>query len=269
MRVGIVQLCSGLDIDANIETASKFIRSAAADGASMVVTPEMTHLLQSRSSGLMDAVQPQDTDKGVAHFSKLAKELGVNVLIGSLAVKNDDTKALNRSFLFGKEGEIKAVYDKIHLFDIQLSRAETYAESKTYKRGEAGVTVDVEGTKVGMSICYDVRFPGLYRDYANSGAEIMAIPSAFTRPTGEAHWEILLRARAIETGSFIVAPAQGGKHEDGRATWGRSMIVGPWGEIRVRLDHDEPGYVCAKLDTADVAMARRKIPAWQHNPDYT
>lgn len=269
MRVGIVQLNSGTDIQANLETAGGFVREAASEGASLVATPEMTHFMQRRSSALLDTIVAQDEDKGVAYFGALAKELGISLLIGSLAIRQGEDRAVNRSFLFGPNGDTLASYDKIHLFDVQVSRTETYTESKTYDRGNKGVTAEIGDMKLGLSICYDVRFPKLYQDYANAGAEIMTVPAAFTRPTGEAHWEILLKARAIETASFVVAPAQGGQHEDGRATWGRSMIVGPWGEIRAKLDHDEPGFVCATLDKADVDMARRKIPAWQHNPDYT
>lgn len=268
MKVAAVQLCSGVDIDANLFVAERLIRAAAHDGARFIATPEMTHIVQRSPKRLFAALQPQDRDKGVRFFAALAKELGIHLLIGSLAILKSEGRAANRSFVFDPHGEILACYDKIHLFDVSVSRKETWKESAVYDRGEAAVIADINGANLGLSICYDVRFAGLYRSYAEAGAQILAVPAAFTKPTGEAHWKALLRARAIETGSFVIAPAQGGLHEDGRTTHGHSLIIGPWGEIVAEIENNEPGYILADIDVADVVDARSKIPAWQHNPAY-
>lgn len=260
---------SGVDIDANLAAAEALIRAAANQGASFIATPEMTHILQRSSKKLFAAITDEANDSGVKRFAALAKELSIDLLIGSLAIKTGEKRAANRSYLFGPEGRIKARYDKIHLFDVTVSAAETWKESNVYDRGDKAVMADIDGGALGLSICYDLRFPPLYRHYGQSGADIIAVPAAFTRPTGEAHWAPLLRARAIETGSFIIAPAQGGLHADGRTTYGHSMIIGPWGDIRARLDNDEAGFICAEIDVADVQDARRRIPAWNHNPDYS
>ena len=268
IKAAVIQLRSTAQIEQNLETAGRLIRQAAADGARFIATPEMTHILQRSPKRLFAAISEEEQDKGVAYFSAIASELKIDLLIGSVAIKTGEARAANRSFLFDKSGAITARYDKIHLFDVTVSRAETWKESNVYDRGEGAVLADIDGAKLGLSICYDLRFAKLYRHYARSGAQILTVPAAFTRPTGEAHWESLLRARAIETSSFVIAPAQGGSHEDGRSTWGRSMIVGPWGRIRAILDHDEPGYICVELDVADVKSARSKIPAWNYEPDY-
>jgi len=269
MKVACVQMRSGIDIEANLAQAETLIRQAASAGAVFVATPEMTHILQRSSKRLFAAISEEETDQGLVHFSALAKELGIDLLIGSLAIKTGETRAANRSYLFGPDGQIKARYDKIHLFDVTVSREETWKESNVYDGGDAAVRAKVGVAELGLSICYDVRFADLYRRYGQAGVDIISVPAAFTRPTGEAHWETLLRARAIETGSFIIAPAQGGRHEDGRATWGHSMIIGPWGDIRAHIDGDVPGIICADIDLTDVAEARRKIPAWQHDPEYS
>ena len=268
IKAAVIQLCSTGQIEQNLDAAGALIRQAAADGAGFVATPEMTHILQRSPKRLFGAISEEADDGGVTYFSTLARELKIDLLIGSLAIKTGESRAANRSFLFDKNGKITARYDKIHLFDVTVSRAETWKESNVYDRGEGAVLADIDGAKLGLSICYDLRFAKLYRHYARSGAQILTVPAAFTRPTGEAHWESLLRARAIETSSFVIAPAQGGAHEDGRATWGRSMIVGPWGRVRAILAHDEPGYICAELDIEDVISARAKIPAWDYEPDY-
>lgn len=269
MKLACVQMRSGVDIDANLAQADSLIRRAAAEGATFIATPEMTHLLQRSSKRLFAAITDEARDKGVAHFGTLAEELGIDLLIGSLAIKTGERRAANRSILFGPDGVIKARYDKIHLFDVTVSPEETWKESHVYDGGTKAVLSTVGPANIGLSICYDVRFADLYRTYGQAGADIITVPAAFTRPTGKAHWETLLRARAIETGSFIVAPAQGGIHADGRSTWGHSMIVGPWGEILAEIPGDEPGFICADIDLNDVIEARRKIPAWQHNPAYS
>jgi len=269
MKIAAIQMRSGVDINANLEAVDVLIRRAVNDGASFVATPEMTHILQRSSKRLFATITDEEADLGVKYFAALANELGIDLLIGSLAIKTGENRAANRSYLFNEKGHITARYDKIHLFDVTVSREETWKESNVYDRGETAVTADIQGATLGLSICYDLRFPSLYRHYGQSGVDIMTVPAAFTKPTGEAHWEALLRARAIETGSFVIAPAQGGLHEDGRTTYGHSMIIGPWGNILAHLDNDEPGYICADIDLDDVPNARRKIPAWNHNPDYS
>ena len=268
IRAAVIQLRSGVTVQENLEAATTLIRQAAIDGAEFIATPEMTHILQRSPKRLFDSITDESNDLGVKHFAALADELSIDLLIGSLAIKTGEKRAVNRSYLFGKDGVLKARYDKIHLFDVTVSSAETWKESNVYDRGETAVMSEIDGATLGLSICYDLRFAPLYKHYARSGAQILTVPAAFTRPTGEAHWESLLRARAIETSSFVIAPAQGGTHEDGRSTWGRSMIIGPWGDIRAILDHDVPGYICADLDMADVTSARSKIPAWDYQPDY-
>jgi len=268
MKIAAIQMRSGVEIDANLDAAEALIRAAAGEGADFIATPEMTHLLQRSSKRLFQVITEEDKDRGIKHFGALAKELGIDLLIGSLAIKTGENRAANRSFLFGRDGNIKARYDKIHLFDVTVSREETWVESKVYDRGRQAVTAKIGDAVLGLSVCYDLRFPALYRHYGQTSADILSIPAAFTRPTGQAHWETLLRARAIETGSFVIAPAQGGLHEDGRKTYGHSMIIGPWGDIRAELEHDDPGYICAEIDRQDVQIVRRKIPSWNHDPEF-
>ncbi len=269
MRAACIQLRSGADIEANIEEASALIREASDKGATFIATPEMTHILQRSPNKLFAVIQPEDSDAGVKAFSTLAAELSIDLLIGSMAIQTGERRAANRSFLFGPDGALKARYDKIHLFDVTLSRKETWKESNVYDGGQASSLTNIGSAKLGLTICYDLRFAHLYRQYGQRGAEIIAVPAAFTRPTGEAHWHTLLRARAIETGSFIIAPAQGGDHEDGRTTFGHSLMVNPWGEIIAERDNDTPGILLADINLSEVEEARRKIPAWNHSPDFT
>ena len=268
MKIAAIQMRSGTDIPRNIRAAEHLIKDAARAGAQFIATPEMTHVLNRDSKALFLTIKPESEDLGVAAFSALAKELSVFLLIGSLAIRTGERRAANRSYLFGPLGEIIARYNKIHLFDVTVSERETWKESRVYDAGQQAVISDISGVKLGLSICYDVRFANLYKTYAQSGAHIISVPAAFTRPTGEAHWETLLKARAIETGSYIIAPAQGGDHADGRSTWGRSMIIGPWGEVVSALDHDTPEYLLADIDIEAVTSARQKIPAWNTKPDF-
>lgn len=268
MKIAAIQLCSGVDIEANLRAAETLIRAAASDGAIFIATPEMTHIIQRSPKRLFAAIKPEAQDVGVAFFGALADELNIHLLIGSLAILKSEGRAVNRSYLFGPKGNILARYDKIHLFDVTLSRKETWKESAVYDRGDRAVMANIGEAKLGLSICYDVRFPELYRHYGQEGVQILTVPAAFTAPTGEAHWEPLLRARAIETGSFVIAPAQGGQHEDGRQTYGHSLIIGPWGDVMAELDSNTPGYVTADINLADVESIRAKIPAWQHRPTY-
>jgi len=265
LDVALVQMRSGVEPAANIAAATALIREAAATGARLVMTPETTHMVQKDAAQALAHMQLQDNEPAVAAFSGLARELGITLLIGSLAVRTEEARAANRSFLFAPDGDLAATYDKAHMFDVGLGRGETYRESENYRPGKRLVVADAAGTRLGLSICYDVRFAYLYRRLAKAGAEVLTVPAAFTRPTGRAHWEVLLRARAIETGSYVLAPAQGGLHEDGRRTWGHSMIVGPWGEIVAARSDDEPGILTATLDLDKVTEARRRIPALEHD----
>jgi len=264
MRAACIQLGSGGDIYANMEQATHLIRAAHKDGARFIATPENTALMTSHTASLFHAIDAQDICLNVSQFSALAKELSIDLLIGSLAIKLSDTKAANRSLLFGPDGKVAARYDKIHLFDVEINAKESWKESANYTAGTKPVLADIGGFKTGLSICYDLRFAALYKYYARQGAHIMTVPSAFTAVTGEAHWEILLRARAIETSAYIIAPAQGGVRDNGRSTWGRSMIVDPWGDIIAHLDHDKPGYICADLSLETVTDIRKRLPAWQN-----
>ncbi len=254
---------SGVDVTANIAAASDLVRAAAGEGAAFIATPEMTHLLQRDPKALRETIQTMEADAGIAAFSALAAELSVNLLIGSMAILREDGKIANRSCLFSPDGGLQAQYDKIHLFEAALPQGETYREADSYEAGDRPVIADVGAHRLGMTICYDLRFPALYRKYSSAQVDMISVPAAFTVATGKAHWETLLRARAIETGAYILAPAQGGHHEDGRKTWGRSMIITPWGEVAAQLGHDEPGFICAQLDKVKVENARRRIPAWR------
>lgn len=262
MKVACIQMCSGADPAANLVAASALIREAAAGGAKLIATPEMTGLLQRKSKLFWQAVKTEADDPLIPAFSALARELKVTLLIGSLAVKTGAARAANRSFLFGPDGELITTYDKIHLFDVDLGRGDTWKESALYDGGDRAVLARTQEANIGLTICYDVRFASLYRVLAQAGAQIIAVPAAFTRPTGEAHWEALIRARGIETGSFIMAPAQVGEHEDGRKTWGQSLIIDPWGCVLAKAGTDAPAIISAQIDLDDCQTARQKIPAW-------
>ncbi len=267
LDIALVQMRSGIDPERNLRDASALIREAAATGARFVATPETTHLVQKDADQAFAVMKTQDEEPAIPAFSALAKELGIHLLIGSMAIRIGERKAANRSFLFAPDGSIAATYDKAHMFDVGLGKGETYRESDNYQAGKQLAVADIDGAKLGLSICYDVRFAYLYRRLAKAGAQIISVPAAFTKPTGRAHWEILLRARAIETGAYVIAPAQGGLHEDGRKTWGHSVIIGPWGEVVAELDHDEPGILTATLDMRKVEEARRRVPALEHDRD--
>jgi predicted amidohydrolase len=260
MKVALIQTRTPATPQAALAHVLPLVREAAAGGASFIATPEGTNVLQKDRSLLLPMLTSQDEDVVVSGLRAAARELGVWLLIGSALVKREDGKAANRSLLISPEGAIVASYDKLHMFDVDLPTGETARESATYEPGARAVTARAGELKLGMTVCYDLRFPALYRALALAGAEVMTIPAAFTRPTGEAHWEVLMRARAIETGAFVLAPAQGGRHEDGRGTWGHSLAVAPWGEVIARLDHDEPGVLFADLDLAAAAKARAAIP---------
>jgi len=261
LKVGLIQLRTPADQAAALEHAAPLIREAAANGAQLIATPEGTNLLQRRREAFFEKVAPMEQDPAVIGLIRLAAELRVWLLVGSALVKRADGQAANRSILVRPDGAVAATYDKLHMFDVDLPTGERHRESALYTPGDRAVATTAAGAALGLTICYDLRFPALHRALAKAGAEVLTVPSAFTRPTGEKHWEILLRARAIETGSFVVAPAQGGTHQDGRATWGHSMVVAPWGEVIALADHDEPCALMAELDLAEVAKARQAIPA--------
>jgi deaminated glutathione amidase len=261
--VGLVQMRSGLTPGPNLDAACKLIGEAKAAGADYVQTPEMTNILALKRELLFKEIVAEEEDVSLTTFREVARKLAIHLHIGSLAIKISPEKAANRSFLIDPAGEIVARYDKIHMFDVDLAGGESYRESRNYRPGELAVTADLPWGRLGLTICYDLRFPALYRALADAGASFIAIPAAFTKQTGEAHWHVLQRARAIENGCFVFAAAQGGRHENGRDTFGHSVVIDPWGRILAE-GNAEPGIVMAKIDPAEVAKARARIPSLQH-----
>jgi len=261
MRVAALQMTSGTKPDPNLDSLERLAEQAATDGATYLLSPEVTVVFAENRDGLRSVAGPWPGNPAVARVGALARRLGVHLHLGSLAVALPDGRFANRSVLFGPDGELVATYDKIHLFDATLPGLRNYRESETYAPGDVAVTADLGAFRLGFTICYDVRFPALHRALAEAGATLLAVPAAFTVPTGEAHWEVLLRARAIETGSYVIAAAQAGSHENGRSTYGNSMIIDPWGKVIARLGGDGPGIAMADIDPAAVAEARGKVPA--------
>jgi predicted amidohydrolase len=263
-KVACVQLNAARDIEPNIAAASALIRKAKAQGAAFILTPENTGMIEPKRPQMLEKAKPEAEHPAIPAFSALAAELGVWLLIGSLQIKLDAATCANRSFLFDARGRVAARYDKIHMFDVDLKGGESYRESKTFRPGDRAVVADTPWGKVGLTVCYDLRFAYLYRALAQAGASFLTVPSAFTVPTGQPHWHTLLRARAIETGSFVFAPAQCGEHAEGRKTYGHSLIVAPWGEV-LADGGEEPGVITADIDPAKVAEARAMIPALTHD----
>ena len=263
-RAACVQLRSTDDVAENIRAASALIREAKAKGAEFIATPENTTLMAPDGGAKLERSFPEQADPALPAFRTLAAELGAWLLIGSLAIKVSDTKTANRSFLIDPKGAIVARYDKIHLFDVDLPSGEKYRESNTVAGGGHAVTADLPWGKIGLSVCYDLRFPQLYRTLAQAGALLLTVPAAFTDTTGKAHWHVLLRTRAIENGAFVIAPAQGGTHAGGRKTYGHSLIVAPWGEVLAEAGTD-PGVIVADIDPARAADARARIPNLKHD----
>lgn len=266
-RVGLVQLRCGRSVPPNIDMAEALIRRAAKGGAQYVQTPENTAIMELEPERLLAAVDTEERSVPLARLRDLAKEIGIFLHIGSLAVKLDPAKVANRSYLISPDGEIAARYDKLHLFDVDLAGGESYRESRNVKPGGKAVLADLPWGRLGLSICYDLRFPALYRALANAGAIFIAVPAAFTKQTGEAHWHVLIRARAIETGAFIFAASQGGLHENGRSTFGHSLIVSPWGEVLAEAGED-PQILFADIDPRLAAEARAKVPSLKHGRDF-
>ena len=271
LPIALIQTRTPAAPEAALAHVAPLIREAAAGGAKLILTPEATNFMIRDRDRRAAVLTLQDDDAVVAGLRNLARELGVWMLIGSAIVKSgvaDDDRAANRSLLIDDGGEIVAAYDKLHVFDVDLPTGERWRESEAVRPGEAAVIAGTPWGGLGLTVCYDIRFPQLYRALARTGAAMIAVPAAFTVPTGEAHWETLLRARAIGTGAFILAPAQGGTHEDGRRTWGRSTVVAPWGEVIARLDHDDPGVLFATLDLDAVDRARAAIPQLAHDREF-
>ncbi|SFL67849.1 carbon-nitrogen hydrolase family protein [Methylobacterium pseudosasicola] len=263
-----VQMRSGRDPGINRDAAVAGVREAASRGAAYVQTPEMTSLVERSRERLFERVTTEDRDETLASLRQTARETGALVHIGSIAVRSGD-KIANRAYLIGADGAILGSYDKLHLFDVDLPSGERWRESATYTGGACAILGSTPWAMLGLTICYDIRFPALYRALAEAGAEILTAPACFTRQTGEAHWHILQRARAIETGAFVISAAQGGVHEDGRETYGHSLIIDPWGRVLADAGGSEPGVILAEIDLAQVADARARIPALQHARAFT
>lgn len=270
MRAALVQLTVGDDPKANLPETLTYLRAAAAGGADLVLTPECTGLLSSSRDHQRRVLRTEAEDETLAALRAEARAIGISVLVGSLGLLTGDAdgRFANRSFLIGADGEIVARYDKIHMFDVNVSETEVYRESAAYRPGARAVVADMPFARIGMAVCYDLRFPHLFRRLAQGGAQILTVPAAFNHLTGEAHWEVLLRARAIETGCFVLAPAQTGFHPEehgkGRRTHGHSLAVNPWGEVMVDAGTD-PGVTFVDLDLSEVDKARGRVPSLTHD----
>jgi predicted amidohydrolase len=269
LRCALIQTRTPATQEAALAHAAPLIEQAIADGAAFIATPEGSNLLQRKRDLFVETAVSVQDDVFVQGVRDLARRHGVTILIGSALVQRDDGLFANRSLLIGPGGEIEAHYDKIHMFDVDLPTGERHRESNLYTPGDRAVSVPTPWGGLGLTICYDLRFPILFQALAQTGVSLITVPAAFTRPTGEAHWHPLLRARAIETGAFILAPAQGGMHEDGRGTYGHSLVVTPWGEVIAELDHEQPGVLMADLDLTLVETARLAIPNLKNQRAWT
>jgi len=265
VKAACIQVNASNDMDDNIRAASALACDARAAGAELVVMPENVSMMEWGRANILAKALPEKEHKALAAFQELARETGLWLHTGSLAVfLPEEGKVANRSYFLSPEGEVVAQYDKIHMFDVDLGEGEVYRESATFAPGREAVLADSPWGKIGMTICYDLRFPHLFRSLAHAGADILTVPAAFTRITGKAHWHVLLRARAIETGCFVLAPAQCGEHAGGRQTFGHALIVSPWGAILADAG-EQPGYIMASLDLDQVAEARGKVPSLSHD----
>jgi predicted amidohydrolase len=261
-KVALVQMRSAMEPKANIAAALAAIEEAKSAGADYVLTPEMTNIIAKRER-MMATIVEEERDPTLAALREAARKHSLYIHIGSLAIRASPERAANRSFLIDRRGDVVARYDKIHMFDVDLAGGESYRESHSYRPGDLAVVAGLPWGRLGVTICYDLRFPALYRALAESGASFLSIPSAFTKPTGEAHWHVLMRARAIENGCFVFAAAQGGRHESGRESFGHSLIVDPWGQILAE-GGTEPAVILADVDPAQVTAARSRIPSLHH-----
>jgi len=266
-RAGLVQLRSGRTVASNLDKAEALVRRAAKGGAQYVQTPENTGIMELKPELVLAAAESEGKSAPLAWARALARELGIWLHIGSIAIKLDPSRVANRSYLLDPEGSVTARYDKLHMFDVDLAGGESYRESQYFRPGAKAVLADLPFGRFGLSICYDLRFASLYRALAAAGAELIAIPAAFTKQTGEAHWHVLTRARAIETGAFVLAATQGGLHENGRSTFGHSIVVSPWGEVLAEAG-EEPGVIFADIDLAASEEARARIPAIKHGREF-
>jgi deaminated glutathione amidase len=260
VKAAAIQMCSGTDPARNIAALQDMVREAASLGAQYIQTPEMTGMVERDRTALFAKLKPEPSDPVVAAARELALAYRIHLHIGSTAILLPDGKVANRAYLFTPNGDIHATYDKVHMFDVDLDKGESWRESATYTPGTRAVVADLPFAKLGFAVCYDLRFPQLFQAEANAGAEILTAPAAFTKQTGEAHWHALLRARAIENGAFVIAAAQSGLHEDGRETFGHSIMINPWGEIVSEALSSEPQIVTAQIDISEVSAARKKIP---------
>lgn len=267
-KAACVQTNTGPDPEAGMLAVADGVRRARDAGADFITTPENVLMIESRRAAVLEKAEEEAVHRGLQGFSDLARETGAWLLAGSLTVKVEPERVANRSVLFDPQGNVVARYDKMHMFDVDLAGGESYRESRTYRPGEEAVVAALPWCTLGMTICYDMRFPYLYRDLAHAGAQILTVPSAFTRPTGRAHWHVLLRARAIETGCFVVAAAQCGEHAGGRKTYGHSVIIDPWGEV-LADGGEEPGFIVADIDPARVEEVRQMVPSLQHDRSYS
>jgi len=260
-KAALVQTCTSRDVERNLAEIGAMIREAAGAGAQYVQTPEVTTVLETDRARMPEVIHPEAGNRALEAYAVLARELGIWLHIGSMAVATDGPRYANRAFLFTPKGDIAARYDKIHMFDVQIGAGQTYQESKRYAPGSEAVLAELPWARLGITICYDMRFPALYRALAKAGAEVIAVPSSFTVPTGKAHWHALLRARAIETQCFVLAAAQAGDHECGRQTYGHSIAISPWGEILAEADGTTTGFILADIALEAVADARRRVPS--------
>ena len=267
LSVALLQMRSGTSASANVETVRQAVATAAGSGVRLLVTPEMTTVLDRRPGYLLAGASAQEDDPSVRAYCDMARQYQLDLLIGSMAVKVAPDRLANRSLLISREGVVAAQYDKIHLFDADLGEGQRYEESARFHAGQQAVVAHGTDYVVGMTVCYDMRFPALYRDLALAGAQLITVPSSFTVPTGQAHWHVLLRARAIETGCFILAPAQHGVHEDGRETYGHSVVINPWGEVVAERAVGE-GLLMATLDLNQITQARKRVPSLKHARPY-
>jgi predicted amidohydrolase len=264
-KAACIQLNAGREVEPNIRIAADLVRRARDAGADLIMTPEVSDMIEPKRALRDEKARIEREHPMLAAFRDLARETGAHLLLGSIVVRTEgDGRLANRSFLIAPDGNILARYDKIHMFDVDLPGGESYRESAVFKPGEGTALASLPWGVLGLTICYDLRFPHLYRALAQGGADFLTVPSAFTVPTGKAHWHVLLRARAIENGCFVFAPAQCGEHAEGRKTYGHTLIVAPWGEILAEAG-DEPGFILAEIDTAKIAEARRAVPSLGHD----
>jgi deaminated glutathione amidase len=268
LPVALVQMRSSRDPADNLATCEALVREAAARGARYIQTPEMTNILERSRDQLLSAIRLEADDGFLTRSRQLAADLGVTLHLGSIALKRADGQVVNRAFVIGPDGAVISRYDKVHMFDVDLAGGESWRESATYTAGSEAVIADIGPTRLGLAICYDIRFPKLFRAYAHAGAQILTAPAAFTAQTGRAHWHVLQRARAIENGAFVLSSAQTGLHADGRETYGHSLIVNPWGEVVAEASDDQPMVIDAVIDLDEVAAARARIPALKNERQF-